>query len=375
MRIPIRTSIGLLLVAASTLACGTRRGGASSTSPAGPTAEVESEFLFEAFAPGLSNASGEPVHCETSAAAATGGRVLMATDKPIPGATAFFSLSADSLRPGARACAILAPALAGPEKFEDMAVSPDGRWVWATTGFDRVRDDASWDRFNCLLRWPAGQVERAGLVAAASRGGLASSVGLREAIQEALACEEFPDGPPYFKVEGLCELPGGTLCLGIREWGRTFEDFRYDVAVLAVHFTEGPDGPVLADDWRLLARFEPPLEALGLRGPLGLSSLEYDAAGERVLMTTSYELAPTPEGIGAYLWSWPLPSLLDGRAPELVRLPDGQPLRFEHKAEAVCALGGGRFLLAHDDDRVLGDSAAAFHRLPHQGALSIIRFR
>ena len=40
-------------------------------------------------------------------------------------------------------------------------------------------------------------------------------------------------GPPYFKVEGMAYLPGGTILFGIRETGARYDDFNYHRWVLA----------------------------------------------------------------------------------------------------------------------------------------------
>jgi hypothetical protein len=328
----------------------------------------------------LQTDEGDPVYCETSAVVFDGTSIILASDKPIPGddRSPVFSFPYSGSGPIDGSITYLtAPALVNAIKYEDMALTPDGQYVVASTGFDRVKSDSTdWDGYNTLLMWPVGDPDAVQVVEATAADGVTSSVGLRDKVSQALTTSEFPDGVPYFKVEGMTIIPGNRLLFGIREMGARYDDFSYAVKIIASPY-EIADGQMsITGDFELIYDFDPGTQP-EIQQTVALSSIEYDGHHDRLYMLTSFETEETDEGLGAYLWTLPLDALDANQAPVLVFKDSDTPLLFAHKAEAVTVLSADLVMVVHDDDRVLGrdtvkDPETQFSRGMHQAAYTLV---
>lgn len=348
-----------VLLLASCLAC---LAGCASV-PADKTlrAAIVAEAAFDCFAPGTKDEGGALAYCETSAAVAANGEILLASDKSVPGGSPAFSVRLEGNR---LAAGLPRPLTAGPlpaaAKIEGFAATPDGRHNIATTAFDRYDPAASrWDAYNTLLIWPAGHPAQARIVAPRVRDGIVSSAGLRTLFLDHLKT-------PYFKIEGLMALPERRLVFGIRETGRRYDDFSYRILMLDIRYRIEADG-----SWTL----EPPLRTLldfapdpapGLPRGLGLSSIEYDPASGRIFLLTSHE---ADDRLGALLWHTDIAALDAGLPPKPVLDRHGRQLSFSGKAEGLAILDARRLFVIHDDDRVTGGK---HDRQPHQAVYGIV---
>jgi hypothetical protein len=352
---------------------------------------ISARGLIDGFEEGLADDDGKTIFCETSAIAFDGKNLILGSDKPIPGdssgqrSSVFYMEYTDF--PTARVTYYTAPAFVEAIKYEDFTVTPDGRYVIATTGFDRVHytGTSEWDNYNTMLIWPAGKPDEVKIVSSSTVDGVTSSVGLRKMISSVLKTEEFPDGVPYFKIEGLAAIPGDQLLLGIRELGASYQVFDYAVIIISVSYTIVNDELILSDDYRLIYDYDPAEKLSEFGGyTVALSSIEYDSYHDRLYMLTSYENQGegevTDEDIGAFLWLLPVDNLNTKKAPELMlKSPDLTPLMFAHKGEGVAIINPKRIIVIHDDDRVLGRESienpeTQFSRKPHQAAYTIVDF-
>ncbi|OYT91661.1 MAG: hypothetical protein CFE43_11990 [Burkholderiales bacterium PBB3] len=242
------------------------------------------------------------------------------------------------------------PPFSQVSKFESMAVSPDGQHVIAMNAFDRFSaKNSSLDAFNVLLAWNAHTPEQAQVISRSEREGVNSSLALRERLAKALL-SHFGARTAYFKVEGVALLPAGRILFGVREMGRTHTDFDYRVTLIAGSYrmVNGAFSLDINTDFKVVRDFTELSNQVGRK--VGLSSIEYDAAGQRLLLLTSYEGAGE---VGAYVWV--LPDSADGsigNTPHLVRDAAGAPFLLTHKAEGMAVVGPGRIFVIHDDDRV-----------------------
>ncbi len=341
--------------------------------------KIEARGLISCFTPDLKTPSGEPVSCEASAIAFTGSQLILASDKPVPGEghSAVFSVDYSGSGPieSPPVYFTSAPFLTAV-KYEDMTITPDGKYVIATTGFDRVKSDSNeWDGYNTLLSWPVNDPAAVAVIEASSNNGISSSRGLREKISRALASTEFPDEVPYFKVESLAAIPGGKLLFGIRELGVRYDKFVYTFKIISVPY-EIKDGEFSLGDFSLIYDFD--TDRLSAANPsAALSSIEYDRFHDRLYLLTSYEINETDEGLGGYLWTLTMADLKNGQAPRLVRTLNGDAVQFAHKPEGITVLGERLLLIIHDDDRVLGrdvveNPETQFSRASHQAAYSLV---
>ena len=353
-----------------------------------PIARIVQSGAIDCFPPGTNGPDGKPGTCEVSAAAIIGDRVILASDKPAPTAdrSAVFSYPWEGTLPRetdpARNTYFTAAPFITGMKYEDMTVTPDGSYVFLNTGFDRVDTaSAKLDGYNTLLFWPAGREKDVSVVSPTEHGGVTSSLELRRTLSHLQRTDAFPDGLPYFKIEGLAALPGDTLLFGVREAGKSYEDFTYTVRIIAMPYLIRDCHVILREGARIvydMAGAEFGVRA-GAPSPVGLSSLTYDKYHARLYMLTTFEVSQTEPINGGYLWIMTMDTLMKGGIPALVRTPDRKPLRFGHKPEAVTVIDGESLLVVHDDDRVTGQPPTTEpekgpKRGLHQSFYDIVRF-
>ncbi|KAA0010763.1 hypothetical protein F0A17_16235 [Billgrantia pellis] len=321
-----------------------------------PSASILQQGTVRCFPVGLCDDGGKPVNAEVSAVVYDGKRLILASDKPIPGEgrSAVFALPMTPEGPDDTQLEYFTtPLIRQAVKYEDFALTADSRHVLATTGFDRI-DDASHDlnAYNHLLIWPLGEPDKVQAVDPDPRDGVEGSLELRNKLDGAI-------GFPYYKIEGLAAIPGergdGLLLFGLREQGNTHDDFAYVSRLVGAHYEISQTGNlVFIDEMREFYAFDPGHHE-GVRFECGLSSLEYDPYHARLYLLTSFETEQNGEScIGGYLWVMSLDDLRAGRLPILVTAADGSPLEFEHKAEGLAVLDHERMFVAYDNDRHLG---------------------
>ena len=355
-------------------------------------AKIHSNGLIDAFLDGLKYADNETVYCEVSAVVYDGKHLIFANDKPIPNdSTAtrspiFFIDFADF--PAAPTGFYTAPPLVEAQKFEAFTITPDGKYVIATTAFDRVdaSGDSKFDNYNTLLMWPVDSPDSAKVISPSTENGVTSSVHLRKYISSILKTERFPDDVPYFKIESITAVPNNQILLGIREFGKDYQpsNFEYATKLISVSYQIIEDEVILLNDFQLVYDFDPSKKLGNFDYPVGLSSIEYDKFNDRLYLLTSYERdaagAKTDEDIGAFLWSLPLDEFYAKRELELVIDSSTlEPIFFAHKAEGIAVINEHELIIVHDDDKITGRSKienpkTQFSKKPHQFAYTIIQF-
>ena len=357
--------------------------------PSEPSWIIRERGLINGFKEGLIDEDGDIVNCEASAIVYDGTNLIMASDKPIPSdsqnkRSSVFYVEYSNFRSQGVKYYTTAPFVEAI-KYEDFTITPDGRYVIVTTAFDRVHYSGSseWDHYNTMLIWAVGKPDTVTLVCPSTKDGVTSSVGLREKISSALVTQEFPEGAPYFKIEGLAAIPGNRLLLGVRELGKSYKEFDYAMKIISVSYNITNGKLLVSDDFRLAYEYDPSERKAELGNfTVALSSIEYDRYHDRLYLLTSYENESdgkvTDEDIGAFLWVLPIDRLDTGKAPDLVlKQSDSSPLRFAHKGEGVAVINKERIFIIHDDDRVLGrtnieNPETQFSRQHNQAAYTIV---
>lgn len=300
----------------------------------------------------VSFAPGKPATCELSAVAQVGNTLVFANDKAIPNASPVFSLAFDgkTLPPTGQHKYFPAPIAEGI-KYEAITVTPDGKQVIASTAFDR-RDEKKpdLDHYNILVSWPAEDFKKAEIVSASNHQGVISSVSLAEKFLQALGGKD--KGIGYFKIEGLAAIPDNKLLFGIRAVGADEKNSGYTIRLVEVGYRIEQGKLVLQDDFKPVFELDPSSHT-EIPHKLGLSSVEYDPANNRLYLLTSFEESDKVDGIGAYLWVLPLASDLSKQTAALITGADSKPLVFSHKAEGLAVLSNNRALVIHDDDRII----------------------
>ena len=347
-------------------------------------ARIVERGLIDCFEAGLQTPEGEPVNCETSAVVYDGTDLIIASDKPIPGENrspvlAIAYTEGESASDAAAPRYLTASPIVNAIKYEGISITPDGKHIVATTGFDRIKDDSSeWDSYNTLLMWPVGDPDAATIVSASTKNGVTSSVSLREKFSAALKTSQFPEGVPFFKVDGLAVIQGNKLLFGIREIGATFQEFEYVFKIVTVSYEIVSDVLVLADDFELAYEYDPSGRP-DVPETVALSGIEFDSHADRFYILTSFEESDTDEGLGGYLWTLPMADFDAKRPPTLVLKADQSPLSFAHKAEGIAVLSKDRVFVVHDDDRVVGretveNPETQFSRQRHQASYTVVEW-
>lgn len=350
--------------------CKTIRTATTSPSGNGALATIARTGFFDCFESGLS-AGTQPVWCEASAILYDGSKFFLANDKDMPDqrTSVFYWTAKKGMADTAQSAVYLgSPVFKQGKKWEDFSLTPDGRIVFLSTAFDRIKPGSTdWNSYNTILYWQAGNENDPRVLSANHTD--STSVFLRDKIAQALTSPLFPQGMPYFKIEGLAAT-NDRLFFGIREEGKKFDDFSYKVKILSVGFHIANGFIELGDDYKVVADFNPATADPSLKQPVGISSIEYDRFNNRFLILTSYEKG---ESLDAYLWT-ATQSDLEKNKLTLVRDAGGRPLHFSHKGEDIAVVSKTRVVIIHDDDRVK-TSVNGETRQTNQAAYSVVEFR
>lgn len=331
------------------------------------------EGFVDCFQPGL-QATGREVWCEASAVLNDGSTIFIANDKDMPGtdASVFYWAYAEAGVFSSKPTYLTQNLLKTSQKYEDFALTPDRKVAFLTTAFDRVKEGSTeWDSYNALLYWPVN-ANPAAIQPKAVRlaNGEKFSMGLRNALSKALRSAEFPDGMPYFKVEGFAAT-NNKLFFGIREEGKKYDDFKYKAKVLTVSYRFEKDSLIAGTDFQTLADIDIAALEPSLPKPLALSCIEFDAKRNIFWVLTSMESETQLNS--AYLWWATEGELKSGKLHLVKDRTTGQPLKFTHKAEDLTPIGTNSLFIIHDDDRNRTKSSNQT-RQPHQAAFSIVEF-
>ncbi|MEZ0608693.1 hypothetical protein ACAW74_09265 [Fibrella sp. WM1] len=348
------------------------------------TKHIRASVGLEGFSVGFPDsvkAGGKPFWFEASAVLYDGRSVLIAHDKPMPNGQASVGVweNPDALNRQQPPTYFTHNLFKRAIKYEELAQTPDRKWVFLTTAFDRVKEGSNaWDTYNMLLCWPAGKPSQVRLLGGAPTisDSVNTSVALRDKISSAIALSDLDyfGLVRYFKIEGLTAT-ANRLFFGVREEGNSFQDFKPVVRILSVPYQvlgNGGDQHVeLTGDFSLLGTINVAEQTPEkLAGPLALSSLEYDPVRKLFWIITTHE---SGENVGAYLWTATEAELSLGTMT-LVRTPAEEPLYLTHKAEDMTFLTPNTILLIHDDDR-LPTRVADKVRQPNQSAFTVMEVK
>lgn len=352
------------------LQCKTAKTTTAVTTGGQSQAVITKEGLLSAFEPGLS-ANGQPIWCEASAIVYDGQKLFVANDKDMPdnrSSVFYWNFKNGFADTTQNARYLSSPLFKYGKKYEDFALTPDGKVVFLSTAFDRIKPGTSeWNAYNTILYWQVGNENNPSVLRLNNTD--SSSVFLREKFSKALVSSEFPDGMPYFKSEGLAAT-NNMLYFGIREEGKKFDDFKYKIKILTVPYQITNGAIQIGSPFKVLADIN--MESLdpSLKKPMGISSIEYDRFNNRFLILTSFE---NGTNLGGYLWT-ATQSDLENNKIHLVRDAQGKPLAFTDKSEDIAIINGRKIIVIHDDDRVK-TMVAGKERQPNQAAYSVVEFR
>jgi hypothetical protein len=341
----------------------------SETPHTSPTASIIQEGYINCFEKGFTGADGNPVWCEASAIVYDGSKLFFANDKDMPDTRSslfYLPLQNGFIDTTKSPTYSYNPLIKNGKKYEDFALTPDGQYIFLSTGFDRVKPGSTdWDSYNTILYWKRGDEARPKVLCI--NGTDSTSVSFRQKISKALTSPEFPDGAPYFKIEGLA-VTNNTMYWGVREEGKRYDDFKYKIKILSSPYTINND-KVTVGNINLLTDFNIPAINPS-NDTIAISSIEYDHFNNRFLILTSYE---SGEKLGGFLWTATLDELKQ-HIMHLVKDAQGNPIEFHRKSEDLAIISKNRVIVIDDDDRVVTKIGNQV-RQPNQAGYSVLEFR
>ena len=386
-------------------------------------ATITREGYIDCFPEGVTYDNDRPVSAEISGVLFYHNKIYLANDKRMPGTTSLMTLPYRYPFDEKYIKHIGNEFVKKALKFEDITITPDQKYIFYVTSFDRHRKKTSkWDGYNMLLYAETDSNKEEKVAYPTLRNNFVSSLNLKLMLRKALANIKYQKGPGYFKIEGIAALPGNVLLFGIREMGNTYMDFEYTVKIVGAHYEIFEGKFYFKEDLQVVFDLDTEEYAnkYKLKYPFGLSSIEYDPFNKRLLMLTSFEHGIKDTDLGAYLWTLPLNRFLlkerEHRSvfsekrkkkknmarklkalktfslettAELIMesmeddIPEvyARPLMFAHKAEGITILNKDHVFIIHDDDKVVGrtdtqitNSRTQFRRKINQAAFTIVEF-
>ena len=236
------------------------------------------------------------------------------------------------------------------KKFESATRSLDGKTIIASTSFTySIKDKPKKDKYSRILYWPINQADSAKLISPTRRKNTESSLNLREPLKNALKTKDFPSGPDYIKIEGLSILPDNKLLFGIRNMGKCYECATFQFILVEATIKKSSVKNWELVDFKRVYQLDNFTKFPKVKETLGISSIEYSSERNGIFILSSFEIEKDKQTtkIGAYLWFYSL----ENKSIKLIRRTSGEPLKFDHKAEALVVLNKNRLLIIHDDDR------------------------
>lgn len=345
-------------------------------------ATIIQEGVINCFATELLDRKGKPINCEASAAFLSTNGIVVAEDKEISqsGLSQVFTIPLSKKFPNsipATAVSFLtADAFNDVRKIEDMTKEPSGSLCFATTDFEWITNVPSEaDAYNSILYWTDGELNSIKYISPTEDQGIKSSKPLRERFSRALISEQFPDGPPYYKIEGICALPDSTLLFGIRELGESYERPIYTFIILSARYHLSNGVLVLDQEFKKIYEYKPET-VVGYK--VGLSSITFNNRTSQLYLSTSYENFNNPDSdkFLSFLWQISKVDFLTNKPIQPLKDSSGHILKFNHKIEGITLIGDDLLFTVSDQDRNVGPvtlTTSILKRETNQAIFTIVK--
>ncbi len=336
------------------------------------------------FPENLKYENGNNVFAEISGAEYVDGYLYLINDKPIEGLTPIFKIpfSKSKKNFSKKIIYLKSPVIVNTEKFEDITVTLDKKYILATTAFDRIDSNSNkWDCYNKIVYWKVKDENKVEIISPTEDSGVISSKSLRKYFQEALIDEKYPEGPDYFKIEGLTVIPNNKILFGIREYGKTYKNFTYVIKILCAEYYIENGKIILKDNITLINDFD---NKLNLPDKsmyrFGISGLIYEKTNNMLYVLTSFENENSE--FDGNIWYISLPDFFAKKPLKLLCSKNGEPITFfPHKPESIALIDANTLIIVCDDDRkveyeiIKNGEKIRYNRLPNEAWYNIIKIK
>ncbi|MCW3091937.1 MAG: hypothetical protein JWP81_3006 [Ferruginibacter sp.] len=321
--------------------------------------EIIHEGFINCFANEIVDKKNKPINCEASAVFLANNSLIIAEDKEImqAGLSPVFSIPLTEkfpyIIPASAVTYLTSESFINVRKIEDMTKEPFGDICFATTDFEWITGKPNEaDAYNSILYWKDGDYNSLHYIDEVIDDGIKSSKRLRKLFLNALKTSDYPNGPPYFKIEGICALPDSVILFGIREIGKSFEDPEYTFIVLSSKYHLVNGKVILDNNFKKCYEIDP-TKFLGIN--VGLSGIAYNKFRKEIFFSSSVEEFSNTDSIrlSAYLWSIPIAKFYQNERPELLRNKNGTIIKFNHKIEGITFISKDVMFAVSDQDRLI----------------------
>lgn len=264
--------------------------------------------------------------------------------------------------------------------FADLALTPYQRYLFAVTSFNSINENPFGKyTYNMLFYKRLNPPGPYTLAYSEKHDDMYSSVVLYDKFKKALRTKLYKNGPPYFEISGIAAIRDNYLLFSIGKMGQSRYNCESVNIIIGAKYQIIDNEFSFVEEIKELYRFEPDIE-LNLRGPMVLSSIEYDKYNNRLYLLCAYEKGERDIDLGGYLWVLPIRDYVLKKPPTLVVDDDGLPISFVHKPGGITVLDKNQILIVFDDNRVAGsesiiDRRTQFTRKLSQAAYLILELR
>lgn len=301
------------------------------------------------------DSKGEIISCEASGVVCHSGMIYFVTDwwknsKP----NFFFYKSNGHSNISKIAKEIEQETINSTKKIEDLTLSQNGEYVFATSSFFfGPLWDAVWKPMNRILYWPTTNPS---LVRILDFEDTPNEELMRSKILDSVRVR-YPD-TDFIKIESLAVLPNNRLLMAVRERGTKYDQFEYQSILISISYEVAKNGNLhLVGEFEVIAEMD--LSHPLLEGTYSLSSFEYDFDYHVLYALATYERGDPSNPFSTALWClYSNDNFVSeqGYTAELAKDCSGSPLLLPHKLEGISKIKGLRYIAVADDDRIFTTS-------------------
>ena len=194
------------------------------------SAEIIKEGYIECFKDSYRNSKGEIQFCEASGVVFDSKSLIIASDKVIPKKSSVFKISYPIKGKTNIEKYFSHEFIKNSSKIEDLSISPDRKFIFATTAFDRkMKNSDKWDSYNIFLYWKTGFEDKPTVISPSKGEKPVTSIPLRKHFGKILKTA-------YYKIEGLAILPKNKILFGVRSLGKSYKNFNFTIKILQVSY-------------------------------------------------------------------------------------------------------------------------------------------